>query len=122
MAGVSARISWRGDEVSGNARAAGMQALFRGGEDIVKAAGAIVPHDTGDLESDTDVVLDDSEGAVYVSYGNGPASAYAEAQHENESFQHPNGREAKFLEKALESRGDTVMDFVADAIRRELGM
>jgi hypothetical protein len=61
----------------------------------------IVPLDETPLIKSGEVLRDDT--SVVVSYGKGESAAYAVIQHENLQYAHPNGREAKYLEKPFRS-------------------
>lgn len=79
------------------------RALYEEGQDIFAKSQQQVPHDTGVLMASgmlhqPAIVGDDI--TVEITYG-GAASAYAEVQHENESYRHDPGRKAKYLEDPL---------------------
>jgi len=63
----------------------------------------IVPHDDGVLENSgfvKPVVIDGNDIHQTIGFG-GQAKAYAEEQHENLTYKHPNGRSAKYLERPV---------------------
>lgn len=82
---------------------------------------AQVPHEEGDLERDGGVSLDDDRLLGAVSYGrNADTKDYAERQHEDMTLKHDAGRNAKFLENALNSMKNEAGEIVAASIRREM--
>lgn len=94
------------------------QGLVVGAERIIADAVDIVPWDEGILKGSAVVQppeMFDDRVDVTLGFG-GAASDYAIVQHENLDFNHPNGGQAKFLEKA------TIMNliFVQDDAREAL--
>lgn len=98
-------VLWRGEDVKKAVRHAGAKGLFQVAEHVLEESNRIVPHRTGQLMRSGESFVDSDQGISAVSYGStggGGAAAYAVAQHEGVDFNHPNGREAKFLEKAVQ--------------------
>lgn len=86
-------------------------AIYEEASVIADQADLLVPYDTGALALSQIVHAPAYQGTrvyVEITYG-GPATPYAEVQHENEEFNHPslasglppNGRQAKYLEEPL---------------------
>jgi len=96
---------------------ASKQGLMVAGEHVLGVANNQTPHEDGDLEASGAVSQDPQSGATAISYD----TDYAVVQHEDESMQHDGGRNAKFLENALNSEREAVLDIVAQAIRGKLG-
>lgn len=94
-----------------------LQGLIIGGEHILGVSNSKVPFEEGDLAA-SGSVSDDGESIVAISYD----EDYAVVQHEDMSLKHDAGREAKFLENALNSERDRVMEFVRESARRRLGL
>lgn len=94
-----------------------LEGLIVGGEHILGVSNSRVPFKEGDL-SVSGSVSDDGEGTVAVSYD----TDYAVRQHEDLSLNHDAGREAKFLERALNEERDVVLQMVATAVKRKVGL
>lgn len=73
-----------------------------------------VPHEEGTLEGSGTVTVDGVRATV--SYD----TPYAVRQHEDQDMRHDEGREAKYLEKALAATRNQVRDTIAASIRREM--
>lgn len=91
--------------------------LLIAGEHVLGVSNERVPHEDGDLERSGAVGQDD-EGRTSISYD----TPYAVKQHEDTSLHHDAGRQAKYLESALASERDAVLNIVAQSIRKELGL
>lgn len=92
-------------------------ALFEGGELILSEADTRVPIEEGTLSRSGHVSEDRPNLKVAVSYD----TPYAVVQHEEMSFQHDGGREAKFLENAINARLQDVRNHIAARIRGAIG-
>src|SRR4051812_3585583 len=63
-----------------------------------------VPHEEGDLERDGKASVDDAQLIGAVAYGTTEQTRdYAVPQHERLDFKHDGGRNAKYLENAINS-------------------
>lgn len=91
-------------------------AIFDVASDIADRADLLVPYDSGNLARSQIVHSPAYQGNrvfVDITYG-GPATPYAEIQHENEDFHHPslasglppNGTQAKYLEEPFDEAID----------------
>lgn len=86
---------------------------------ILQVSSTKVPHEEGDLQRDGAVVVDDAELLGAVTYGNTPDTAlYAVRQHEELTWQHDDGREAKFLESAVNASRNQAAAIMADSISK----
>lgn len=90
-------------------REAAIAALVDAGEATLTRSNEMVPLDETTLER-SGRVSSDGKGTVAISYD----TPYAVVQHEDESLEHINGREAGFLRKAVDERRDTNARYVAD--------
>lgn len=75
-------------------------AMHEYSEETMVECKKIVPHKDGILENSgyvKPVEIDGKDIHQTIGFG-GQAKAYAEKQHENLTFKHPNGRQAKYLE------------------------
>lgn len=111
--GILARVQRTNDQKNTGKR----RGMLLGGEHVLGVSNERVPHEEGDLER-SGAVSQDSEGRTAISYD----TPYAVKQHEDTSLNHDPGRQAKFLESALASERETVLNIVAQAIRKELGL
>lgn len=81
-----------------------------------------VPYEEGDLARDGGISVDDGELRAAISYGRSADTAqYAVPQHERMDFKHDSGRNAKFLENALNSTRDQNLGIIAAGIKRRMG-
>lgn len=88
-------------------------ALYEGGEMILAESDSRVPIEEGTLSRSGHVSEDRQNLKVAVSYD----TPYAVVQHEEMSFQHDAGREAKYLENAFNHMLPAVRQHVAARIR-----
>jgi hypothetical protein len=86
------------------------------GDDAVREIRLIVPFDDGDLsDSITHAVTTTADGVALELSANTP---YAEAQHENTSYQHAPGRTDHYISNVVEGREDAHAEFLAQTMRR----
>jgi hypothetical protein len=85
-----------------------------GAEHILTETNDRIPHEYGDLMRSGDVDVDAGDLVASISYG----TPYAVVQHEDVDLIHPNGREAKYLERTMNDEGRAVQQFMADEMRR----
>ncbi|MGW8988720.1 minor capsid protein [Streptomyces zhihengii] len=90
------------------------EGLRRGLEHVLERARAIVPLEEGTLERSGRVVQDELEGAVTFD------TVYARRQHEELSWRHAPGRQAKYLETPMATERQVVLDLMAVGLRRWL--
>ncbi|MGY0023756.1 hypothetical protein ACVHNB_32905 [Streptomyces sp. YJ-C3] len=112
----SFRLRFDGSAVTRETRAAASRGLYLGAEHVLGKSNERVPLDEGTLQHSGTASVDEAALTAAVSY-DGP---YAVVQHERLDFRHAPGREAKFLENALNSSRDEVMALVAAEVRRAL--
>lgn len=91
--------------------------LWAAGEHVLGVSNAQVPFEEGDLAASAAVSQDGTTGATAISYD----TPYAVRQHEDLSMQHDAGRNAKYLENALQSESATVTAIVLNALKGRLG-
>lgn len=103
-------------KIQGLMREAAVKALKEGGELILDESNQIAPIDEGTLINSGNVRVDESDLTVIVSYD----VPYAVRQHYDLELAHKNGRQALFLQKALDSNRARVIDHIAAALRRKL--
>lgn len=98
-----------------------MDGLLVGGEMVLGVSNDQVPHEDGDLERTGAVTSDAEARKVAISYRDVAYEGQAEQQHEDMTLNHDEGRNAKFLENALNTQGGVVLEAVAGGIRRKIG-
>ncbi|MEU3162898.1 hypothetical protein [Streptosporangium sp. NPDC006930] len=92
-------------------------------EHLLQVSREQVPHEEGTLERSGDP--DERPGAASVDEGELRAAVsfdtpYAVRQHEELTWQHDDGRKAKYLEDPMNSEQSTMRDLIAAEIRRSL--
>jgi len=90
--------------------------LVLGAEHVLGESNKRVPHEEGTLENSGSVSYESGKLRAAISYD----TPYAAVQHEDMSLRHNDGREAKFLENALNAEKDTLGEIIAKATRGEL--
>lgn len=99
-----------------------LQGLLRAGEHVLGVSNTQVPHEDGDFERSGGVSQDKSTGMTAVSYDDTAYKGQAAQLHEDDALKHDAGRNAKFLENAMNSEREVVRQLVATAIRGKLGL
>jgi hypothetical protein len=113
---IEYRLDWHGSYVEERTRAAAARGLDRATEHLLGVSRMRVPIEEATLERSGVASVDRGELVGAVSYD----TPYAARQHEELTWRHDAGREAKYLERpALEER-DTMLALVAAEIRRAL--
>ncbi|QMU22893.1 hypothetical protein [Gordonia rubripertincta] len=107
-------FEWNDDDVLALIEEAVERGLQTGADLLLEESNRLAPIETGDLIRSGNTAVDSEEAAV------GYNTPYAIRQHEDLSYRHDSGREAKFLEKALNRNADRIIDTVADEIREHL--
>lgn len=102
--------------VLASVRAGTNRGLRLGAEHVLGESDAQAPLEEGTLERSGKVSTDDGDLKAAVSYD----TPYAVAQHEDLTFRHDAGRNAKYLENALNAEAPTVARIVQQQVRREL--
>lgn len=88
------------------------EGLQRGLEHVLFESNKIVPLREGVLERSGRVIRNDLEGAITYD------TVYARRQHEELTWKHLPGRQAKYLETAMNRERDVVLRLMAVDIRR----
>lgn len=100
---------------------AAFEGLLIGGEEVLGVSNTQVPHEDGDLERTGAVSGDVASMRVAISYRDVAYKGQAVQQHEDLTLKHDEGRNAKYLERALNSLHGKVLEAVAGRIRRATG-
>jgi hypothetical protein len=111
---MSFSLDWKGKSISADVLKAAQSALRDSGEVILDESNKIAPIDEGTLINSGKVTVD--KDAVFVSYD----TPYAVRQHEDLTQNHPNGRQAKFLERSLQHNTKHIIEYIKDQIEREI--
>lgn len=115
MAGNAWRVNInpRAQDILSGAAARG---LAIAAEHVLSVSNAKAPLEEGTLERSGTVTTDPGQLSATVSYD----TPYAVRQHEELGYQHNGGREAKFLENAMNSETAAVRQIIARTISGEL--
>lgn len=108
-------LTWRGEELRRAVRRAAAEGLTAAAELILGEAIAIVPLDVSTLQDSGKVTpaTPDNLRAI-ISFD----TPYAVVQHERMDLHHPNGRQAKYLERPWRENFEKAMALVSAAISR----
>ncbi len=109
-------FEWNGSQVLARLRDAGMDGIELAAEHLLQVASGLAPHEEGDLERSGEVSSDPAAGAVAVSFDR----PYAVRQHEELTWRHDAGRQAKYLEEPMVTEADTMLALAARPLRDEL--
>lgn len=117
MKGISFQFRPPPKPVSPAVRAAAVRGLGQGAEHILGESNKIVPLEEGTLlrSGATDVDPGALRASIYYD------TKYAARQHEEMTWRHDPGRQAKYLETALNRNRGIAQKIIADTIRREVG-
>jgi hypothetical protein len=97
-------------------RAGALKGLEKATEHLLQVSRELVPHEEGTLERSGAASVDEANLQAAVSY-DGP---YAVRQHEELTWRHDEGRQAKYLEEPMISEQATMRELIAAEIRRSL--
>lgn len=112
----SYRLRFDTSGVQRELRQAAARGLFLGAEHVLSVSNDKVPLDEGTLQHSGTASVDEADLTAMASYD----TPYAARQHEELDYEHAPGREAKFLENALNAERSTVLALVAAEMRRAL--
>ncbi|MCP2261083.1 hypothetical protein LX15_004803 [Streptoalloteichus tenebrarius] len=105
-------VTWDGAKVKRRARSGAVRGLQEATEHLLGASRQLVPIEEGTLERSGVASVDDTRLVGAVSYD----TPYAVRQHEELTWQHDPGRQAKYLEQPAEAERGTMMSLIAVAI------
>ncbi|GIE29962.1 hypothetical protein Ait01nite_030070 [Actinoplanes italicus] len=111
------RLAWDDDRILAAIRGASMEGLELAAEHLLQASSVLVPLEEGDLERSGEVSTDADDQAAAVSYDR----PYAVRQHEELTWRHDAGRQAKYLEQPMTEERDTMLQLLAGPPRDLLG-
>lgn len=114
MAG--ARLDWHGDRAERRIDAAIADGLTTAAEHLLGASRALAPIEEGTLARSSVASVDRSALKAAVSYD----TVYAARQHEELTWRHDPGRQAKYLEQPAINERAAIRGLIAAAIKRAL--
>lgn len=107
-------MSWQGRRLwTGRGKAKARAGLLKGLEFILAESNKIVPLDEDTLERSGKPDIDDNELKGSVSYN----TPYAARQHEEMAWRHAPGRQAKFLETAMNANRAVAARLMQDELK-----
>ncbi len=114
---MTMKVQWYGAMAKGKAKAGAARGLFLGAEHVLEESRRLVPIEEGTLERSGLASVDEGQLRAAVSYD----TVYACRQHEEMSWSHDAGRQAKYLEQPLNGPpGKRAMQRVADEMKKAL--
>lgn len=124
MALETGRIEWNGDAVTARTARAAARGLGHAAEHLLGVSRQLVPLEEGTLER-SGVASVSSSGAASADAATLQAAVsydtpYAVIQHEDMTFRHDPGRQAKYLEQPMATERDVMLELIAAEIRRDL--
>jgi hypothetical protein len=109
-------FKWHGEEVKRKERAGRNRGLRLAAEELLGMSQQIVPIEEATLERSGVASVDESKGQAAVSYD----TVYAVRQHEELTWRHDPGRQAKYLETPFNTGKALFREIIATQIRRSL--
>lgn len=119
MTGAEFAYAWQEDNraaVQAIIKAATLVGVQLAAEHILNVSNKQVPIEEGDLERSGQVTTD-GQGTAAISYD----TPYAVRQHEDLSYRHDSGRNAKYLENACRSEATKAGKIIAQAVFQKVG-
>ena len=111
------QVKWHGAKAKADTQRGAERGLYLWAEHVLEEAVRIVPLQEGTLMR-SGVAHKPESGTLQAAVSfDGP---YAARQHEEMDWQHPGGRQAKYLENPLNASKDTGMRIVQREIKQEL--
>jgi hypothetical protein len=102
-------LTWEGDDVLAALAGASFTGLRKAAEHLLQVSSQKAPHEEGTLERSGDISMDEDAGQVAVFFD----TPYAVRQHEEMTWRHDDGREAKYLEGPMNTEKDTMLALIA---------
>lgn len=109
-------LEWNGDRIVAALRGASVEGLELAAEHLLQVSSALAPHEEGDLERSGDTSKDETGPAVSVYFDR----PYAVVQHEDMTYRHDEGKQAKYLEQPMATERDTMLALIVRATARPL--
>jgi hypothetical protein len=113
---MSVRFTWHGEAVKRKQREGRNKGLRAAAEHLLAESQRLVPIEEATLERSGVASVDEAKGQAAVSYD----TVYAVRQHEELTWRHDPGRQAKYLEQPYHTERATMLGLIAAAERRAL--
>lgn len=110
------RFTWNGEAVKRRQREGRNKGLRAAAEHLLAESQRLVPIEEATLERSGVASVDEAKGQAAVSYD----TVYAVRQHEELTWRHDPGRQAKYLEQPYSTEQPTMLALIAAAERRAL--
>lgn len=111
------KLDWNDRQILAAIHGASVEGLQLGAEHLLAVSSVLAPHEEGTLERSGDMDLDPDEPAASVFYD----TVYAARQHEELTWRHDQGKQAKYLEEPMNTERDVMLQLLAAPIRKTLG-
>lgn len=116
MAIQSGTYRWNGEKIKQAIEEGALRGLKMAAEHLLKEARDLVPIDTAALERSGMAVVDVDKMEATVLFD----TPYAVRQHEDMTYRHAPGRQAKYLEQPMITERDTMRKIIQKQIAKEL--
>lgn len=102
-------LEWHDEKVKVAISGAAFEGAVLAAEHLLQVSSELAPHEEGDLERSGEVSKDESLDTVAVTYDR----PYAVRQHEELTWRHDAGKQAKYLEQPMTDEADTMLALIA---------
>jgi hypothetical protein len=113
---VTLDLEWHDDEVIAALSASTFDGLELAAEHLLQVSSGLAPHEEGTLERSGDIDTDEDQLQVSVYFD----TRYAVRQHEDLTYRHDEGRQAKYLEAPMHEEADVMLELIATAAAEPL--
>lgn len=111
---------WLGDVIKGRARRAAVEGLHEGAKTIGRASAEVAPQESSELRNSLYTDADANTLIAIVGY-DVPRDIKTIKQHEDLTYHHPPGEQAKFLEQPVRQHRATIVAELATKLKGVLG-
>lgn len=111
------KITYHGGRVAALIEAAAFAGLEAAAEHLLEVSSQLAPHEEGDLARSGTTTPDEGDNTVAVSYHR----PYAARQHEELTWRHDEGKQAKYLEEPMGTERATMLRIIQRAVNRTTG-
>ena len=109
-------IEWNGDRITEQVKAGARNGVMDAAQAVATASQKLTPVLEGVLRAATHVHMPVQDGDEIVG-GVGNNMVYAARQHEETTWNHPRGGQAKFMETAMQQNEDAVRQAIINHIK-----